>query len=79
MPPLLKTSPKREKLNHLRTYLIFACVFLKNRQPKNIGVLGTSGGFDEFGYDRAVLLATLDVAIDHAELMKPSDGDSETI
>lgn len=31
-----------------------------------------SGCFDEFGHDRAVLLATLDVAIEHAELMRPS-------
>lgn len=34
-----------------------------------------AGGFDEFGYDRAVLLASLDVAIEHAELMRPS-GDA---
>ncbi|MCR2821896.1 DNA polymerase III subunit alpha [Lederbergia panacisoli] len=34
-----------------------------------------SGAFDEFGYDRAVLLATLDVAMEHAELMRPiEDG-----
>ncbi|MCJ8009632.1 DNA polymerase-3 subunit alpha [Lederbergia wuyishanensis] len=32
-----------------------------------------SGAFDEFGYDRAVLLATLDVAMEHAELMRPSE------
>lgn len=33
-----------------------------------------SGCFDEFGHDRAVLLATLDVAIEHAELMRPSQN-----
>ncbi|WP_062104293.1 DNA polymerase III subunit alpha [Bacillus niameyensis] len=32
-----------------------------------------SGAFDEFGYDRAVLLATLDVALDHAEFMRPTN------
>jgi DNA polymerase-3 subunit alpha len=35
-----------------------------------------AGCFDEFGHDRAVLLATLDVAIEHAEIMRPS-GDME--
>lgn len=34
-----------------------------------------AGCLDEFGQDRAVLLATLDVAIEHAELMRPS-GDT---
>ncbi|MBS4222719.1 DNA polymerase III subunit alpha [Lederbergia citrea] len=34
-----------------------------------------SGAFDEFGYDRAVLLATIDVALEHAELMRPADAD----
>ncbi|MBS4199959.1 DNA polymerase III subunit alpha [Bacillus sp. FJAT-49732] len=33
----------------------------------------SSGAFDEFGYDRAVLLATLDVAMEHAELMRPAE------
>ncbi|MFD1707942.1 DNA polymerase III subunit alpha [Siminovitchia sediminis] len=32
-----------------------------------------AGAFDEFGQDRAVLLATLDVALEHAELMRPSE------
>ncbi|WP_102274284.1 DNA polymerase III subunit alpha [Cytobacillus massiliigabonensis] len=32
-----------------------------------------SGSFDEFGEDRAVLLATIDAAIDHAQLMKTDD------
>ena len=32
-----------------------------------------SGAFDEFGQDRATLLASLDVALDHAELVKPDD------
>ncbi|PLR79511.1 DNA polymerase III subunit alpha [Bacillus canaveralius] len=30
-----------------------------------------SGCFDEFGHDRAVLLASIDVALDHAQLVKP--------
>lgn len=36
-----------------------------------------SGAFDEFGQDRASLLATLDVAIDHAELVKLDDGQGD--
>ncbi len=32
-----------------------------------------AGAMDEFGVDRATLLASLDVAIEHAELMTPSD------
>ncbi|MEI5905479.1 DNA polymerase III subunit alpha [Bacillus spongiae] len=34
-----------------------------------------AGALDDFGQDRAVLLATLDVALDHAELIKPKDGE----
>ncbi|KRG14528.1 DNA polymerase III subunit alpha [Lederbergia galactosidilytica] len=33
-----------------------------------------AGALDEFGYDRGTLLATLDVALEHAELMRPSTG-----
>lgn len=32
-----------------------------------------SGAFDEFGHDRATLLASLDVALNHAELVKTDD------
>ncbi|MBS4208781.1 DNA polymerase III subunit alpha [Bacillus sp. FJAT-50079] len=39
---------------------------------KVLEALVFAGAFDEFGQDRAVLLATLDVALDHAELMKPA-------
>jgi DNA polymerase-3 subunit alpha len=38
---------------------------------KTLEALVHSGSFDEFGEDRAVLLASLDVAIDHAQLVKP--------
>lgn len=31
-----------------------------------------SGSFDEFGEDRAVLLASLDAALDHAQLVRPA-------
>lgn len=42
---------------------------------KILEALVHSGSFDEFGEDRAVLLASLDVATQHAELVKPTDDD----
>ncbi len=41
---------------------------------KILEVLVHSGSFDEFGQDRAVLLASLDVAIEHAQLFRPEDA-----
>jgi DNA polymerase-3 subunit alpha len=40
---------------------------------KVLEALVHSGSFDEFGEDRAVLLASLDVAAEHAQLVKPED------
>lgn len=40
---------------------------------KTLESLVHSGSFDEFLQDRAVLLASLDVAIEHAQLVKPND------
>lgn len=48
-------------------------VSLKVVNRKTIENLIYSGSMDEFGYDRAILLATLDVAIEHASLMKPEN------
>ncbi|MEH7385197.1 DNA polymerase III subunit alpha, partial [Bacillus sp. JJ1521] len=36
-----------------------------------------SGAFDEFGEHRATLLATLDVALEHAELVRPKDDENQ--
>jgi DNA polymerase-3 subunit alpha len=41
---------------------------------KTLEFLVHSGSFDEFGEDRAVLLASLDVAIEHAQIFKPEDA-----
>ncbi|MDQ6599915.1 DNA polymerase III subunit alpha [Bacillus salipaludis] len=41
---------------------------------KQLETLVHSGSFDEFGEDRAVLLASLDVAIEHAQLVNPDDS-----
>ncbi len=41
---------------------------------KTLEALVYSGSLDEFGEDRAVLLASLEVALDHAQLVKPNEG-----
>ncbi|WP_273128554.1 DNA polymerase III subunit alpha [Metabacillus sp. HB246100] len=48
-------------------------VNLKIVNRRTMEQLVLSGAMDEFEIDRASLLASLDVAIEHAELMKPSD------
>lgn len=47
----------------------------KSLNRKVLEALVHSGSFDEFGEDRAVLLASIDVAIEHAELVKPAEMD----
>lgn len=46
---------------------------IKHVNRKALEGLVHSGSFDEFGVDRAVLLASIDVAVDHAQLVRP-DG-----
>lgn len=46
---------------------------------KTLESLVCSGSFDEFGEDRAVLLASIDVALDHAALVKPMDGEEGSL
>lgn len=46
----------------------------KAASRKVLEALIYSGAFDEFGHDRAVLLATIDVAIEHAQLVAPDDN-----
>ncbi|RLQ97956.1 DNA polymerase III subunit alpha [Falsibacillus albus] len=48
---------------------------IKAVNRKTIEALIFSGGFDEFGKDRAVLLASLDAALEHGELLNPDDQD----
>ena len=47
----------------------------KTVNRKTLEALVHSGSFDEFGEDRAVLLASIDVALDHAQLVKPNEGE----
>ncbi|MCJ7839741.1 DNA polymerase III subunit alpha [Lederbergia sp. NSJ-179] len=46
----------------------------KTVNRKVLEALVYAGAFDEFGQDRGTLLATLDVALNHADLMRPSEG-----
>src|SRR5690606_40934035 len=46
---------------------------------KTFEALIFAGALDEFKYDRAVLLATLDVAIEHAQLLRPEDDDMDLL
>jgi DNA polymerase III subunit alpha len=48
-------------------------VSLKTINRSVLESLVLSGSFDDFGKDRATLLATIDVALEHAELVKPDD------
>ncbi|RFU70745.1 DNA polymerase III subunit alpha [Peribacillus saganii] len=45
----------------------------KTINRKVLEMLVHSGAFDEFGEDRATLLASLDVALSHSELVNPND------
>ncbi|WP_090830814.1 DNA polymerase III subunit alpha [Bacillus sp. cl95] len=62
---------KQKKFDDLFDFCIRVSMKIVNR--KILETLVHSGCFDEFGEDRAVLLASLDVAIEHAQLVKPDD------
>ncbi|WP_160723982.1 DNA polymerase III subunit alpha [Bacillus sp. USDA818B3_A] len=64
---------KRKKFDDLFDFCIRVSSKAVNR--KTLEFLVHSGAFDEFGEDRAVLLASLDVAIDHAQIFKPDDSE----
>lgn len=52
------------------------CIRLSNKvNRKTMETLIYGGAMDEFKEDRATLLATLDVALQHAELMMPANDD----
>ncbi|MCH6268896.1 DNA polymerase III subunit alpha [Neobacillus citreus] len=62
---------KRKKFSDLFEFCIRVSGKAINR--KTLEYLVHSGSFDEFGEDRAVLLASLDVAIEHAQIFKTDD------
>jgi DNA polymerase III subunit alpha len=62
------------KNNHFDDLFDFCIrVSSKTVNRKALEALVHSGSFDEFGQDRAVLLASLDAAVEHANLMRPND------
>nr|WP_295969887.1 DNA polymerase III subunit alpha [uncultured Bacillus sp.] len=64
---------KEKKFTDLFDFCIRVPVKAVNR--KTLEALTLSGSFDEFGEDRAVLLASLDAALDHAQLVRPAGGE----
>ncbi|KZZ85867.1 DNA polymerase III subunit alpha [Bacillus sp. SJS] len=52
-------------------------VSAKTANRRTLEALVFSGAFDEFNIGRESLLATLDVALEHAELMRPESGDGQ--
>jgi len=64
---------KEQKFNSLFDFCIRISPKAVNR--KTLEALVVSGSFDEFGEDRAVLLASLDAALDHAQLVRPAGGE----
>ncbi len=63
---------KKKKFDDLFDFCIRVSSKAINR--KTLEFLVHSGCFDEFGEDRATLLASLDVAIEHAQIFKPNDA-----
>ncbi|XJZ26464.1 DNA polymerase III subunit alpha [Bacillota bacterium Lsc_1132] len=63
---------KRKRFVDLFDFCLRVSTKAVNR--KILEALVHSGSFDEFSEDRAVLLSSLDVAIEHAQLVKPNDS-----
>lgn len=68
---------KKRKFADLFDFCLRVSSKVVNR--KVLEALVHSGSFDEFGVDRAVLLASIDVAIEHAQLVNPNEPDEEDL
>ena len=62
---------RNRKFNDLFDFCIRVSGKIVNR--KILEALVHSGAFDEFGHDRATLIKSLDVALNHAELVNPDN------
>ncbi|MHC0037378.1 DNA polymerase III subunit alpha [Pseudoneobacillus sp. C159] len=62
---------KQKKFDDLFDFCMRVSMKIINR--KTLETLVHSGSFDEFGKDRAIYLASLDVAIDHSVLVNPEE------
>lgn len=70
-------SRKKRKFTDLFDFCLRVSQKAVNR--KALEALVHSGSFDEFGEDRAVLLASIDVAIEHAQLVNPDGMEEEDL
>jgi DNA polymerase III subunit alpha len=68
---------KKRKFEDLFDFCIRVSSRAVNR--KVLEALVHSGSFDEFGEDRAVLLASIDVATQHAQLVNPNESGEEDL
>jgi len=66
-------TEERKKKRFEDLFDFCARVSQKAVNKKGLEALILSGGFDEFGENRATLLATIDVAFEHASLVLPDD------
>jgi DNA polymerase III subunit alpha len=65
-------SRKQKKFEDLFDFCMRVSTKIVNR--KSLETLVYAGCFDEFGEDRATFLASLDVAIEHSQLVNPEDS-----
>ncbi|WP_077214227.1 DNA polymerase III subunit alpha [Bacillus dakarensis] len=70
-------SRKKRKFTDLFDFCLRVSQKAVNR--KALEALVHSGSFDEFGEDRAVLLASIDVAIEHAQLVNPEGMEQDDL
>ncbi|WP_071396012.1 DNA polymerase III subunit alpha [Bacillus tuaregi] len=70
------TEIMRARKEKLFVDLFDLCIRVSTKvvNRKTLEALVYSGSLDEFDEDRAVLLASLDVALDHAQLVKPNES-----
>ncbi|GKU81554.1 DNA polymerase III subunit alpha [Niallia sp. NCCP-28] len=68
---------KQKKFEDLFDFCLRVSTKIVNK--KAIEALIYSGSMDEFGEDRATLFATIDVAIQHAQLVHPDELDQEDL
>ncbi len=76
MREILKAR-NQKKFEDLFDFCIRVSPKIMNR--KVMEMLIYSGSFDEFGEDRATLLASIDVAIQHAQLVHPEDEEQNDL
>lgn len=69
---LLSLRKQHPKAFH-NLFDLAVCLSAKHFKRKALQPLIYAGAFDDYGKDRAVLLASLDAAVKHAELLRPTE------